>query len=348
MTWTARRTSRHAWLVALAIVCVGLSISLEAQAQGQAQSSLDLTWNAPATCPERAWVLSSVQRLVTTMPAQRDGLRVTANAREEDGRWVVDLEMHGAASGTRTLRAASCISVARATALIVALALDPQAATLASEELAKSEPAMPETSAPPRDAPTPTTAPGARSPGESRTEPPRSDRGPRPLALLGAALEHGLLPDWAPAATVGAGVVWRILRADIRGQIAPAARTSLARAPTVGAEFSLLAIALRACAGHSVSWVGMHACASIRGARIAGEGSGATVTYRQTAWLTSFEPGVLLRIPSRSAAALEIDIETVLPLTRPDFVIVSRDVSELLFRVPSVGVRGSLGASIRF
>lgn len=347
MTGAAVRTSSCRWLALLVVVGICFGSAREARAQ----SLLDLTWDAPSSCPGRAWVLANVQRLVTTMPTQP--LRVMAVAREADGRWSVDLEMRGAASGTRTFHAGSCTSVARATALIVALALDPQAATLASDELAKGEASESgrdgERAQSVEAATPPDHAAKLETRGEtlSSTTGP-SDRGPRPLAFLGATVERGLLPGVALASTVGVGVVWRALRADVRGQLAPSASASLARLPTVGADFSYAALALRGCAGHTTPSLAVYGCASMQGARVAGEGSGATETYRQTAWLTTFLPGILLRVPGRSVLSLEVEVEAVMALTRPEFVIVSRDTSERLYRVPSVGVRGSLAASVRF
>jgi hypothetical protein len=305
-------------------------------------------------------MLAGVQRLVTSAPPRT--LHVMAMAREEDGRWVVDLEMQGAASGKRTLRAGTCMSVARATVLIVALALDPQAR--ASDELAREEAAPPEVPDREREPAQPEALPEKPAPvapkPSSGAVAAVTEAGVRPIAFLGAGAERALLPGWSASAIIGGGVVWRSLRFDLSGQIAPgtSARTrarpaeseSLAQVPRVGADLSLLAIALRACAGGGRAWIAIHGCASVRGSRITGQGTGLAQSYRDAATIVSLEPGVLLRLPARTRVGLEIDLVGVVPITHPDFVILTAagDSSAELFRPSTVGLRGALGAGLRF
>ena len=307
----------HALRTCTAVLALAAALVAEEKV-ARAEPSLDLTWTAPPGCPDRAWMMSAVLHLVTGSPPQ--ALLVTGAVHEEDGQWVVDLELSGAASGTRTLRASSCKSVSRGAALIVALALDPQAAALASEELARSEaPAAP----PPSPAPPP--PPPEAPPAPARVESP----GIRPIVFAGPTATRALLPDLA-------------------GELVPRSHTSLARVPAVGADLSLAALALRACVGHAFPWLAAHGCTALRGARIAGQGTGLAESYRQTAHVLTLEPGVLLRVPGTTRAAVELEAAPVLPLTRPDFVILSSGPSEPLFRVSSAGIRVAGAASFRF
>ena len=324
----------HALRTCTAVLALAAALVAEEKDAG-AEPSLDLTWTAPPGCPDRAWMMSAVLHLVTASPPQT--LLVSGAVREEDGQWVVDLELSGAASGTRTLRAATCKSVSRGAALIVALALDPQAAALASEELARSEPPAPPSPAPP---PPPPEAPPATAPAESP--------GIRPIVFAGATATRALLPGVTPGVAVGGGIVWRSVRVDLAGELVPRSHASLARVPAVGADLSLAALALRACVGHALPWFAAHGCTAFRGARIAGEGTGLAESYRRTAHVLTLEPGVLLRIPGTTRAAVELEVAPVLPLTRPDFVILSSGPSEPLFRVSSAGIRVAGAASFRF
>lgn len=326
----------HALRTCTAVLALAAALVAEEKV-ARAEPSLDLTWTAPPGCPDRAWMMSAVLHLVTGSPPQ--ALLVTGAVHEEDGQWVVDLELSGAASGTRTLRASSCKSVSRGAALIVALALDPQAAALASEELARSE-----APAPPPPSPAPPPPPPEAPPAPARVESP----GIRPIVFAGPTATRALLPGVAPGMAVGGGIVWRSVRVDLAGELVPRSHTSLARVPAVGADLSLAALALRACVGHAFPWLAAHGCTALRGARIAGQGTGLAESYRQTAHVLTLEPGVLLRVPGTTRAAVELEAAPVLPLTRPDFVILSSGPSEPLFRVSSAGIRVAGAASFRF
>ncbi|MBX3214175.1 MAG: hypothetical protein KF850_19225 [Labilithrix sp.] len=325
--------------IALRTCAAGLAAALALLAGERgalAEPSLDLTWDAPAGCPDREWVRAAVLHLVTSSSAQE--LHVHAAVRAEGDQWIVDLALSGAATGTRTLRASTCTSVARGAALIVALTLDPQAAASVPEDPAPPAPPPPRAPEPPAPAPEPgpTQAPDA------------SPRRARPIAFLGASAARALVPGVAPGAVVGGGIVWSALRIDLAAELVPSARASLARVPGVGADFSLASLALRACAGRTLASVALHGCTALRGARIAGEGTGLTESYRQTAHLLAIEPGVLARFPAATRVGVELAAAAVLPITRPDFVFLASGPSEPLFRVSAVGARVGLGASVLF
>jgi hypothetical protein len=337
---------------ALAFACVLLGLTQNALAQ----SSIDLTWVAPSSCPDREQVLAHVQRLVTKPPSEV--LQVTATAREQGGKWVVDVGMQGAVTGKRTLRATSCSSVARATALIVALAIDPQAGARASIEPPAEGPpgvdatprepgAQEDPAQPPRPSPSALT-PKATPQSEAPTLSPNP--GIRAFLLAGIGVERALLPKLVGTANLGVGLAWRDVRADVVAQLSPGADASLPGPLSVGGDFDLAALAIRPCAGHTFSSLALHGCTSVRIARVSGEGMGPGLTesYRQVAWIAVFEPGAILRVPGRTRFGLELDVNAVVPLTRPEFVIVSHGVTEPLFRVSAFGIRGGLAATFKF
>lgn len=298
---------------------------------GTAWADLELSWTAPAGCPDQAAVVASVQRAVATTPPE--ALRVAARVRAEEEQWVVDLELSGAASGTRSVRARTCRALARATALIVALALDPQARVPEEpiEEPAPPPPPPPKPEPPPPPPPPPVpVAPSVR-----------------PYVFAGATGERGLLPGFALGATFGGGLAWRIVRGDVAGQIVPTRGASL-EGRSGGGDLSLLGLALRGCTGPSTRLVALAGCVRLRGARIAAEGAGLAPDYRQTAWLLALEPGALVRLPAAGGLAAELEAAAVVPLSRPDLVVLVNDVPTSLFRPAAVGVRVGLGATYRF
>lgn len=345
----SRTSERGAWVGVFAFLLAHAALlSFERTARADA-TSLDLTWNAPAECPSRAWLESAVTRLVTRPPEQT--LSVIGNVRENAGRWTVDLEFQGAATGKRTLSAANCGSLARGAAVLVALTIDPQASTTAPADIPLTEPTPPAPPAPPPTPPPPTPA-EPTPPREPDTAAPirsgRSQRELSPLVFLGAGASRALLPGIAPSAVVSVGLAWRALRVDLSGEITSSTSTSLDSRPQVGADLSLVGLALRPCAGTGSRWITVHACLGVRGARVSGEGTGLAEAYKQTGYVMTIEPGALVRIPGNTRVAMELDGAAVVPLTRPDFVLLSNGSTESFFRASAVGARMTAGVGLRF
>jgi hypothetical protein len=88
---------------------------------------LDLTWEAPAGCPDSAFVIRRVEQILRGHPAEP--VTVVARARVSgptDGRFHLSLTIHTAGvEETRSIDAASCSALAEASAVVVALAIDP-------------------------------------------------------------------------------------------------------------------------------------------------------------------------------------------------------------------------------
>src|SRR5580693_739877 len=110
------RGSRTAVATALAASAAFAAIALRAEAD---EPRVALAWKAPPACPDEATVRANVATLLA-------GSSATVDARAEvqriGERWQVVVVMNG---GERRLEADSCRALADATALIVALAVDP-------------------------------------------------------------------------------------------------------------------------------------------------------------------------------------------------------------------------------
>lgn len=344
MSQVTRRTrTLRAWVCGLAFL-VGVLVGIR-RAEAE-PSTLDVSWTAPPECPDRAWLESAVLHLVTAAPSR--SLKVTGQIREVDGRYRVDLELQGAASGKRTLSAASCGSVSRGAALIIALALDPQASPLGLDEAAAApspaspiEPAEPEPLPPssPPARPEPTPVAPSWSPAPSKV---------RPLVFAGVGAVRAYLPATALSVVAGGGITWRALRVDLSAELEPSVREPLVNRPTIGADFSLAAVAVRSCVAQESTWIALYGCAALRGVRIAGEGTGLAAAQRNTAYLVAVEPGAVVRFPARTQLAMELEGAAAIPLARPDFVILTNGPSDLVYRVSAIGARVTLGAGVRF
>ncbi len=289
-------------------------------------------------------MLSEVSRLVATTPAEPLRARAVVSRRGR-GSYEVVLELAGAAQGVRTLRARTCESVARAAALIIALAIDPQAAAVVSEEPAEPEPEPP--GPPPEPAPaTPVTA--DRPPAVRNAPPPRSAFTPRGLVFLGFLGEKALLPRLAPGAELGGGLAWRFVRTDLSLGVVPRGTATLAGHPDVSADFTLAFLSLRGCAGYAGESATLLGCAAVRGSRIWARGKGASPSFSEAAHVPSLEPGILFRTPGGRGIGVEASANLVVPLRRPRFVILDGETERELFRPAALGVVFKLAAGYAF
>lgn len=251
----------------VALAAVGLLSATTAQA-------LELDWQAPAGCPDVASVKRHVQRLA----GAAEGASLVARAvvtQTTAQRWRVSINLSGSATGHRTLTADTCPQLARASALIIALAANPEAALdLPSDEQPPALPSPPPTQPsrpvalatsaetaqredtevePPAPKPQvrpkeekPTVAPEPDPVGSDRTEreppaiaPRRLDRGVDVFARVG--FERGSLPT--DTGWLGIGVRLRASRLPLSFSLSTYAtqETSATFTNGIGANFRLFA-----------------------------------------------------------------------------------------------------------
>lgn len=163
---------------------------LASGAAGAAGERVTLRWSAPAGCPDANAVKDEVERLLgasRTQPAKP--IEVSAAvARDERGRWRVRLETAGdGGPRVRELRGASCKAVADASALILALMIDPEAvATAPASASTTPSPAATPTSLAGAPAPVPTT-PSSSAPAGPVADAPAATTAASATSSLAAA-----------------------------------------------------------------------------------------------------------------------------------------------------------------
>jgi hypothetical protein len=147
--------------IARALFCAGLlgtTVFLGAARAEAAPVSFSLTWDAPPACPDAAYLRAQVETLLAGAPSLL--ARVVARAevsQRDDGMWTVRLTTdRDGTLGERFLEADACRSLADATALVVALTIDPAhviaagaAGTEPEASLPPSKPQSPPASAQP-------------------------------------------------------------------------------------------------------------------------------------------------------------------------------------------------------
>ena len=167
---------------------------------GRAESTplpLVLTWDAPRGCPDASFVRFRIEQLLRGPKAAPTAVLARATiegAGEAALRLTLTLRT-GDVEETRTIDAASCSALAEASAVVIALAIDPS-----REEALGAEPPPP-VEPPPSVEPSPVPLPKV-DPTKAESPPPATTAPSARLALgVGGSVVSGTLPS------VGAGLV---------------------------------------------------------------------------------------------------------------------------------------------
>ena len=266
----------------------------------------------------------------------RDDLHVQASV-ERGSAWLVTLETESkTASGHRTIEAATCQGLANATALIVALMIDPDAVALRTSK-AKGEEAQP---LPPVATPA-LTEPSAE-PGRQGA---RTSQG---LLGVAAAGSLGVLPspDVGISASVGiAGSRWRVEARAVYGLFEAQSEPLSALSGAYG-RFSFVAGTLAGCMTFHGPRLEMGPCASAEAGDVRGQGIGPFQTTRKdTPWF-ALGGGGFLAIQANAWLFFPIHADVVFPLWRPHYVF--NNVPTPIYQSRLAGGRLTAGAELRF
>jgi hypothetical protein len=326
-------------------------------ARAQAQDPVALTWKAPPDCPTEDAVRSEALRLLAGPPIAADR-RVVASAQVvhlATGRWRVEVSMSSAtAEGRRSLEAGTCSGLANATALIVAIMVDPDRAGAAA-----AAPAASTTSPAPASPPPPVVQPppaAAALPPSAPAPPPVDAPGSRPSPIgpprwaagAWALVDTSTLPSVAYG--VGGGVavlVWH-LRADAAVGFLPPSTYGVSTESGVGAEMSLWAGSLDLAYVFSRGPLELALGAGAEAAHISAVGVALkepVVGVPGSATWPALRAGGTLTAPIYKPIFLRLSAEAVAPLERPRFVI---DPLGTVHQPSAVAARLGVGVELRF
>lgn len=315
------RRSRAPRQIALGItLALGLaSFASLPEGRAGARETFRFSWSAPEGCPSQGQVASEIVRLVggdISLLARSD-LQADVNVAGGQA-WSASLTTeHAGLKGYRTVEAPSCQAAADAIALIIALAIDPDAVAAA--------PAAP------------TTAP----------EEPRRER--RPLTIVASAHTQGrtgTLPRADVGVGVGVGLAGTRWRTMLRGTYG-LRRDQTATLPSgASGRFNITTASLTGCIDLALLKLALGPCAVAEVGRASATGYGATAGFsRDVTWL-AMGAGVFssLAVSKHLRASLEVD--ALAPLYRPDFVF--EDLPGVVFRAPTLGGRALLDVAWEF
>lgn len=297
-----------------------------------------LEWSAPGECPSGDHVEREVERLLgDATPPREPYLRASARVRlEASGLWNVDLRTEGPlGAGQRTLSAESCVALADATALILALAVNPTRVE-ANQSAARPEP--PSSAQPP---------PVVRPPDTTPTPRLNSPRAYALVADASATVDIGTLPAAAPGVAAHLALIPSSI-SHIRLEIGAGIFLDSAAtrpAPRSG-NFSLRTFDAGGCWVARSGRLEFGACADAELAWLSAEGLYESVTSPGHAeWCVLLVRGTVGYV--WSVWAIRADVGAALNTSRPEFVSAG-DQQGLIHQPARYTARGALGIELRF
>ena len=374
--------------IALGAVALGVALAARAFAQlppaeRDLQKIVALSWSAPPECPDASYVMSELGRQLssaTIAPEKRIVARAEVT-RGEGKSWHLRLVTESAGQrGDRALDAESCRAAADATALIVAMAVDPSlalapahadagaaivplvapiasgtAAPPATASAAPTATEVPAATATPAAAPTPRPPPRATpraTAASSATPADASGRGKVIALSFGLAADDGALSGVKPGLWGAIAWIPKRARVELGVEYFPATRVQVASNPARGADLDLAIGALHGCyVAAREGKVELGPCAGAEVGWMRGAGFGvASASAGGTMW-AGLLVGGLLNVRVSELFSLRLSLDAVAPLSRPSFVLDSPGVGGVPLKVhKSAGIvgRGLFGAELRF
>lgn len=324
-----RRT--HGLSTLTGLVALALSLTRQAQAKPDASRRIPFEWQAPPTCPDRSAVLARLASVDPTRTQDWTPLNsVRGKVQRESNGLRLDLEIDSQSGRKekRLYRSHSCVDLAEAAALAIALLLDSRQ----DDEIASGarEEATSEQSERPTHRLNDTAAPAPEL---------HVTRGPPIEVAIGV---DGLLdPITLGNRALGATADLSLARGDVMGAVKLVWLSSADfNLENQGfATLGLMATGLRGCLA---TGSGLTFCAEAEMGRLRGETTGINQSRAAVDWWLS--PGASLQLASQRIRqwAIRTRVVVMAPLIRPSYVV---NQSESIHRIPAVSLRLAIGAS---
>lgn len=312
-----------------------------------AMTAPDLTWSADPSCPSEGDVLAMTVGLLAE-DADPSGVAAVATVERRADAFALTLEIRSpdASPQVRTLLAPRCEALAKATALLVAMAIDPLPVAARLDAL----PASPQVPEPVLDP----TAPTESSPAVTVAPSPTTDTPPRRRRTRGffglfAGPGIGVQPRVTGVFGVRTGLSRRRLRVELGWRHTLPTVGVYGDRPGLGARIYGWAASARACFSPPLGPVELPLCAGAVVGRTRANGQGTdddrVVHTPRAAALAS--AGLRWRFAERFALTGTVDVE--LPLVRSAYHIEEfRDPTRDVYVEAAVAVIPSVGVEVEF
>jgi hypothetical protein len=360
LAWTVKRPFAPARVRIMLVLCdvrtltmfvafVGADFLGVRVAHGSpAESAWALTWTAPDGCPSQDEVEQEALRLVGA-GRQLAPMRIFADVAHIDAQhWKVEIRIATAeGSATRTMVGDSCVSLADATALFLALSLD-----------AGRDPASAEST--PQAVPRPISSAAAASKASeapptllavdraSLSQPVREDAAPRKRKNLWSSFSLGASAsaegDVLPSLAVGGEISFAWRPRPVRVEVAVAdwgeQSISFTEVPSMGGTFRLVSGAVRGCYERPIGAFTIAPCAIAEIDHVQGFGYGDLTPKRGAAdWIRAGMGALGIWRAARWVAVRAL-IGSTAALARPTFVIENVPIG---YRPGVISGRASMG-----
>lgn len=308
-----------------------------------------IRWAAPVGCPSTPELRRGIERrLGRTLAPGEANVEAQVDPRAQGGYRLVLRTSAAGVVDERTLEADDCRALADATALVVALAIDPVAVAEAMEAFAADD----EVEAPPREATPVVPAPARR---EATTPEPRTPSGsgegssegssrPGGLLRVGAGVGLGALPGATGVPSLAAGLRWRRARLELEGTY----WIPRVSEPVDGARVAvqLGTAAVRGCGQLGRDRLEAPLCGGVQLGGMRGRGQGAPNAHAAVGLWVALEASVGLSWWFRPRWALAGGFAAAVPLRQPSFELTD-DPPVSLFEPSAVVGRVWLGIELR-
>lgn len=313
-----------------------VALSSPAFAEGRA---FQLSWQAPSECPSGAEVEAQIERLFNgraTSSASKRLQAVSTIVRSERGVWTVHLETDvDGAHGERVLQGETCKAVSSATALILAMALDPEAVGRAL--------AAPQAPPAPEELTTRIPDSTVAVVAVADVAPAGSPWRPRASAL--ASVLFSILPKPAAAAALSLGVGHRRLGIDLTGMVSEQVRAPAMTRGDAGGSFRLLSAGGRLCDDVWRRSLVIGLCAGARVERISAAGFGVTNPDSRTVTTLAGLSTLAISVPLTRHLSAGIEAELEGRPYRPRFVLGGVGV---VYETPLLSASSGVGLRVVF
>jgi hypothetical protein len=357
-------SARSFWAVLLLTLAGMLVYAAPATDDG-----LVLEWTAPAGCPSRAELGEQIVSLLgSELDDERGKMHVVASARlGDDGIWTAEIELRsrGGVRHRTIPRARDCVELADATAVVVAIAIDPGA--MARIETGADEPdddgelpVVPEpVVSPPLEVPSEPVEPIEDPPvePEPREDLPALDivvREPTPppspirerlramIAVVGG-VGYGSIPG--AAGSLGGDIGLLLPRVRVTASGTWWFRTGRV-VDDANVDFGQWSVAVRGCPVFGVTpMVELMACVGVEAGQTLARTDGLAEDRRRAdPWIAGLAAPTLAVVPTRWLA-IRAGVELVVPVIRSVYEV--RGFGEV-FQATPAGVRGLIALETRF
>ena len=323
-----------------------------------------LDWAAPPGCPTGEAVYARIAAAIGAV----EGPTLQARAEIEqhgDGTFGLTLALsrRGEPEGTRTLQGPTCEAVSDAAILIVAIAIDPDAAEALAPDPEPEPSPEPEPEPVPEPSPEPPPEPIPEPPPEPIPEPqpvPEPDAAPAPPrpagpplrvdGVLGGGLAVGTLPSLGGGVSLHFALHRPRWRVELGATYETPRETAAVDDPAIRGRFQLWSLDARGCPVFGRDALTFPLCVGMRAGLMHGAAVNLPVrTPAASLWVAaSLAPTLLWRPPSVAGGRLLLGLraEGSVSLTRPGFSTVAGAETTKVFDGGPIG--GQFGALLGF